>query len=227
VNFSRHIYKANFHWPSRPQKSKAPVSGQLLQIIFVLLNSCVPCGRESLTWFNSNQCSTAKASEAATSGAPEFEYEQCMQANPTEGFQGGDDAGIETTHAHSSCIFACTHPCMRAHVHARIPARTHIHARKPVCTDAHANTCACVCVKVHAHVYTHVHACTRTHTRMHVRTSARTQMHTHMHAHAYIHACKYTRTHYTHACMYIFSHTHTHIHKHKHTCIHKLGNLMG
>ena len=27
-----------------------------------------------------------------------------MQANPTEGFQGGDDAGTETAHAHSSRI---------------------------------------------------------------------------------------------------------------------------
>ena len=101
--------------------------------------------------------SKARGSEAAAPGAPELEYEQGMQANPTEGFQGGDDAGTETTHAHSSQICACTHPCMHAHVHA-----TRVHAR------AHA----CPCTRKHAHAHAHVsmHMHTRTHTHAHTHT---------------------------------------------------------
>jgi hypothetical protein len=61
--------------------------------------------------------STATGSAADTE-AIEFEYEQnClkgMQANSTEGFQDGDDAGTETTHS-------------LAYVHACTPARVHIH----------------------------------------------------------------------------------------------------
>ena len=63
------------------------------------------------------------------------------------------------THTLHFSICACTHPRMRAHVHARTPARAHIHARKPVCTDAHANT--------HVRAYVRKGTCTRT--RLHTR----------------------------------------------------------
>ena len=59
-------------------------------------------------------------------------------------------------------------------------------------------------------------------------------MRTHMYAHTHVnasmhesqHTCKYTRMHYTHACMYIFC-THKHTHIHTHTCIHIQGDLIG
>ena len=148
----------------RDCKIESSASGQYLTIFFVLLNSRVPRGRESLTWFNSSR-KFDRGSEAAALGAPEFEYEQGMQADPTEGFQGGDDAGTGTANAHSHLrAHLCTHTCV------------HRYTRKH--TKAHA--CA--------HVYTHVHVRSRTRTRMHVTnlsthanayTPART---THMHA---------------------------------------------
>jgi hypothetical protein len=103
--------------------------------------------------------STARVPEAAAPGAPEFEYEQGMQANLKEGFQGGDNAGTETTHTLPD-VHAPT-PAS-AHIHARTPARAHTHARKPVCTDAHTNT------HVRALRYMHVrlHTCS-THTYTH------------------------------------------------------------
>ena len=103
----------------------------------------------------------ARVPEAAAPGAPEFEYEQGMQANLNEGFQGGDDAGTETAHAlFTRC--ACTHPCTRAHTCTHPCTRTHTHARKPVCTDAHTNTH----VRALRYMHAHLHTCS-THTYTH------------------------------------------------------------
>jgi len=80
----------------------------------------------------------------AAAEAPEFEYKQGwpkVQANPTEGFKGGADAGRR-------CTLSRTHGCMHESPHAR----TYAHARIPVYTDARAN----------AQTYTHMHA------RMHI-----------------------------------------------------------
>ena len=161
--------------------------------IRAIIKDCA-CGIEQLypSWrrirHNSTAASgsTARVPEAAAPGAPEFEYEQGMQANPTEVFQGGDDARTETTHAHSSRICASPTP---AHVHARTPARAHIHAHKPVCTDAHT----CKHARIHACMYEPQHA------RKCIRTCMHPCMHTTISKHAH-----------THVCAHVSLHTHTH-----------------
>jgi hypothetical protein len=114
---------------------------------------------------------TARGLEAGAPGAPEFEYKQGMQANPTEGFQSGDDAGTETAHAHSSLTHMCVHPPP----HARKCACTH------PCTRAHTCTQTCVrrCTRKHtrARTDTYMHACTILST------------HATAYAHARTHAC--------------------------------------
>ena len=137
---SEWVVKSDLPLAFETTKIQRPVSGQCLTIVFALLNSRVPRGRKSVMVHTAVSGLTARSSEAAAPGALDLEYEQGMQANPTEGFQGENDSGTETAHAHSSRICACTHPRMRTDVHARTPSRAHIHARKPVCTDAHTNT---------------------------------------------------------------------------------------
>jgi hypothetical protein len=96
------VVKSNLSMAFKTSKIQSPAS---------TFNNCV-CAIEQpcLSWrgirhgSTAASGSTARGSEAAAPGAPEFEYEQGMQVNPTEGFQGGDDAGTETAHAHSSRI---------------------------------------------------------------------------------------------------------------------------
>jgi len=133
--------------------------------------------------FNSSQWFNSKGSAADTK-APDFEYEQdCpkgMQASPTEGLQGRDDAGAETTHAHSY-----------VHVHAHTPTRAHIRTHK--CTQTcvhrfllHANTQR----YMHAHAHVHVcmqepqHVCKCTHT--HCTHARKFVFCTHTHVHTQI-----------------------------------------
>jgi hypothetical protein len=52
-------------------KIQSPASGQMLTIVFVVLDSRVPRGSESVTAASG---STARGSEAAAPGTPEFEY---------------------------------------------------------------------------------------------------------------------------------------------------------
>jgi hypothetical protein len=166
--------------------------------------------------------STATGSEAAAPGAPGFEFEQCMQANTAEGFQGGDDAGTGTTHT----LF--THMCMHPPPHTRTSAFTHLCTN--LCAKMHTQQQAFVqkgtCI---ARAFTHVH--TRSHTRMHVQTSACTQMYTHMHAPTHTYNHKRTRifahtqaskphvSMRAHAYNYKYAHTHicAHVSMHMHT----------
>ena len=104
--------------------------------------------------------STATGSEAAAPGAPGFEFEQCMQANTAEGFQGGDDAGTGTTHT----LF--THMCMHPPPHARI----------------------CIHAPLHAHTYMLANLCAQMHTQRHTYAKRYMHAHLHMYAHAHIHA---------------------------------------
>jgi len=78
------------------------------------------------------------------------------------------------------------------------------------------HTCACARA-MHTHMHT-LHACTHG-THKHAQIHARTRTCTHEHAQSQ-HACKYTPTHYTHACMYLFTHTRTHAHAHTRTHTH-------
>ena len=162
---------------------KPRLSGKILQLYRVKAVSL---------WKVSSQGSTAAsgrqlAGSAADTEAPEFEYEQgClkgMQANPTEGFHGGDDAGTETAHAHSHLrTCACTHP-----LHAL--TNGHTCARIPVCTDAHANTQR----YMHAHlyiltyVYTHASMHEPQHARKCTRTCTHSRMNTTISKHAHTH----------------------------------------
>jgi hypothetical protein len=149
----------------RPSTSLRDHKKSCIRAIF---NNCY-CGIEQTypSWRGIRHGSTAasglraRVPEAAAPGAPEFEYEQGMQANLNEGFQGGDDAGTETAHAlFTRC--ACTHPCTRAHTCTHPCTRTHTHARKPVCTDAHTNTH----VRALRYMHAHLHTCS-THTYTH------------------------------------------------------------
>ena len=141
----------------RPSTSLRDHKKSCIRAIF---NNCY-CGIEQTypSWRGIRHGSTAasglraRVPEAAAPGAPEFEYEQGMQANLNEGFQGGDDAGTETAHAlFTRC--ACTHPCKRAHTCTHPCTRTHTCTQTCVhrCTHKHTRTCA----EVHARAFTHM-----------------------------------------------------------------------
>ena len=112
-----------------------------------------------------------------------------MQANPTEGFQGGDDAGTETAHAHSHLrACACTHPHMHAHTY----------------TYVHAYLCALM------HTQTHNGSRIRTCTHPHMHASISKHTHAHMYVYAHRHPCTCANAHACTTRMYIFC-KHTHI----------------
>ena len=110
--------------------------------IRAIIKDCA-CGIEQLypSWrrirHNSTAASgsTARVPEAAAPGAPEFEYEQGMQANLKEGFQGGDNAGTETTHTLPD-VHAPTPACVHICIHAPLHAHTYMHAN--LCAQMHA-----------------------------------------------------------------------------------------
>jgi len=152
-------------------------------------DSCVPRERDSPSWFNSSHWFNSRGLEAATPGASEFKYVQGMQANPTEGFQGGEDAETETTHAHKRH----THTLHRNDTRTLFTETTHayVHAPTPAC--AHM----CMHASLHARTYMHANLCAQMHTQTNtyvrkgtcMRGCANLSTHTNVYAHARTHAC--------------------------------------
>ena len=113
--------------PSTGLGVQSPCIRAIFYSCFVLFNSRVPWKRvphiiqQQPTRFDSKVLSSRYRSTRV-------EYKQGMQASPTKGFQGGDDAGTETADTHSRARIPCTRPHTQTYVHAHL------------CTDTHANT---------------------------------------------------------------------------------------
>ena len=195
--------KATFHWPSRPQKSKAPVSGQYLTIYFLLLmNSSwkgFPVmvqqqpvvqqqgfrGSSTRSIRVLSMCRACKPTPLKVSRVERMQKQkQHTHTNDTR------TLFTETIHAYVHAPTpACAHMCMHASLHAR----TYMHAN--LCAQMHTQTNTYVRKRyMHAWVCKpqHTHKCIRTCTYPCMPTTISKHAHTHVHAHVSMHTHAHT-----------------------------------
>ena len=176
--------KVTFHWPLRPQKSKALHPGYLT-IVFVVSNSRVPRGRESVMVQQQPVVPQQRVQKQQHQEHQGLSLSSACKPTPLK-VSRAEMMQERERHTHSSRICACTHPRIRAHLHSRTSAQTCVqrctHNNKRLCKKVHA-------LHAHLHMYTHahIHACMYKpqHARKCIRTCTHPRIHTTISAHAY------------------------------------------